>query len=53
MEQEIFNENTNDERRKKLIVKRNTIQLFIELPEDLINEIEINECNSVTTTNEN
>lgn len=37
IEKVIFDETTDDNHRKILIARRNTIQLFIELPDDLIN----------------
>lgn len=33
----IFDESTPDDKRRNLVVKRNTIKNFIELPDDLIN----------------
>jgi hypothetical protein len=33
----IFDENTPDDQRRNLVIKRNTIKNFIELPDDLIN----------------
>lgn len=37
LDKEIFTESTTDERRKDFVVRRNTIEKFIELPDDIIN----------------
>ena len=42
LEDEIFNERTTDERRKQCVMKRNAVVMFQELPDDLINDEEIN-----------
>jgi hypothetical protein len=48
----IFDEKTDDNHRKILIARRNTIQLFIELPDDLINIEKLKDVSN-TDTSEN
>jgi hypothetical protein len=38
VERVIFDENTDESKIKALIIKRNTIKNFIDLPDDIINE---------------
>ena len=40
-ETEIFDESTTDERRRQLVMKRNSIKAFIELPDDIVQDEEI------------
>lgn len=51
IEANIFNENTSHDKKESLIVKRNTIKNFIELPDDLINEELMKEWNSAPAPN--
>ena len=37
-----MDESTTDERRKELVIKANSIKAFIELPDDLMEDEEIN-----------
>ena len=39
---QIMDESTTDERRKELVIKANSIKAFIELPDDLMEDEEIN-----------
>lgn len=51
IELSIFNENISIDKKPALIAKRNTIQNFIELPDDLIQEETIKESNSAPAPN--
>ena len=51
VERLIFDENTPEKDLKALIIKRNTIKNFIELPDDLITIEKINDVSN-TDTNE-
>ena len=51
IEASIFDESITDIKRAQLVIKRNTIQNFIELPNDLIQEEMIKEWNSAPAPN--
>lgn len=36
----IFSEYTSDEDRRRLVFERNIIELFIQLPDDILNQVE-------------
>lgn len=50
IEEQIYDENTNDETRKVFVIKRNTIKNFIELPDDLIKGFEIKIANETNNS---
>jgi hypothetical protein len=52
LEKVIFDENTPDNHRKVLIARRNAIELFIELPDDIINIEKLKDVSN-TDTSEN
>ena len=43
---EIMDEGTTDARRKELVIRANDLRMFSELPDDLIEDEEINKNNS-------
>ena len=51
VESQIFDENIPHEKKLSLIIKRNTIKNFIELPDDLINDELLKEWNSADAPN--
>lgn len=50
IEEQIYDENTDDESRKVFVIKRNTIKNFIELPDDLIKGFEIKIANETNNS---